>query len=157
MDFQDEAGANPASQYTQFNQMKSVYDKLIILGYRKEFSKLVRVKPVNQFYFAIPTNPGEQYFNFVSIAAWLIQKCKRNISLPQESDDPNMVTIGILDHCKGMGATIDFAPNRVKSGSGPEVVFVLNFLADQALKAGGHSWKELVKNIIYFLSKKKFG
>lgn len=141
MDFQDD-GASAASQYSQFNLMKGLYDKLIILGYRSEFSKLVRIKPIHQFYFAVPKNSGEQYFNFVSIAAWLIQKCKRNISMPQESDDPNMVTISILDHCKNMGGQLDFAPNRVKSGSGAEVVYVLNFLADQALKATGHSWKE---------------
>jgi len=35
-------------------------------------------------YFALPTNPGEQFFAFTSIAAWLLQMCGQHFEQPQE-------------------------------------------------------------------------
>ena len=35
-------------------------------------------------YFALATNPGEQFFYFTSIAAWLLQMCGKQFEQPQE-------------------------------------------------------------------------
>ena len=35
-------------------------------------------------YFAIPTNPGEQFFMFTSLAAWLLRTAGRDFEQPQE-------------------------------------------------------------------------
>ena len=35
-------------------------------------------------FFALPTNPGEQFFTFTSLAAWLLTCCGRNFEQPQE-------------------------------------------------------------------------
>lgn len=48
-------------------------------------------------YFAIATNPGEQFYMFVILAAWLIRKGKKPFDTPQESDDPNATISNILD------------------------------------------------------------
>lgn len=42
-------------------------------------------------------NPGEQFYMFTSIAAWLIQKSGRTFERPQEFDDPNATISRILD------------------------------------------------------------
>lgn len=44
-----------------------------------------------------PKNPGEQFYLFSSLAAWLIQKSGRFIEAPQEYDDPNLTITNILD------------------------------------------------------------
>lgn len=35
-------------------------------------------------YFAIPTNPGEQFYMFTSIAAWLLRTAGKKFEQPQE-------------------------------------------------------------------------
>jgi len=35
-------------------------------------------------YFALATNPGEQFNYFVSLAAWLLRSCGRKLDQPQE-------------------------------------------------------------------------
>lgn len=52
---------------------------------------------VIRHYFALQTNPGEQFFMFVSLASWLIKKCGKYIDTPQEYDDPNSTIAVILD------------------------------------------------------------
>ncbi|PSN44094.1 hypothetical protein C0J52_07657 [Blattella germanica] len=44
---------------------------------------------LDKHYFAIQTNPGEQFYLFTSLAAWLIRKTGRQFEQPQEYDDPN--------------------------------------------------------------------
>ena len=39
---------------------------------------------VIRHFFAISTNPGEQFFTFTSLAAWLLTCCGRNFEQPQE-------------------------------------------------------------------------
>lgn len=39
---------------------------------------------LRRHYFALPTNSGEQFFTFTSLAAWLLNLCGRNIDYPQE-------------------------------------------------------------------------
>lgn len=45
----------------------------------------------------VPKNPGEQFYLFCSLAAWLIRKSGRLFEQPQESDDPNSTISNILD------------------------------------------------------------
>lgn len=45
----------------------------------------------------VPTNPGEQFYMFSSLCAWLIRKSGRYFEQPEESDDPNVVISNILD------------------------------------------------------------
>lgn len=55
---------------------------------------------VHRHYFAMPTNPGEQFYLFTSLAAWLIRKAGRQMEPPQEYDDPNSTVSSILDHLR---------------------------------------------------------
>lgn len=48
-------------------------------------------------YFIVPTNPGEQFYVFSSLAAWLIRKIGKRFEQPQEYDDPNSTITSILD------------------------------------------------------------
>ena len=48
-------------------------------------------------YFAIATNPGEQFYMFAILSAWLIRKGKKSFDTPQETDDPNVTIANILD------------------------------------------------------------
>lgn len=82
--------------------MQELYENLVALKYHEECVKMAKIRPIHSLYFATPLNPGEQYYNFVSIAAWLIRKCNRTINMPQESDDPNMVISTILEHIRQM-------------------------------------------------------
>lgn len=80
-----------------------MYFKLQILNYEDEFLKLSRLKPLHRLYFMMPTNSGEQYYNFVLLAAWLLIKCGQDdVELPQESDDPNTVISNLLANMRQM-------------------------------------------------------
>ena len=35
-------------------------------------------------YFALPTNPGEQFYAFTNLAAWLLNTCGKKLEQPQE-------------------------------------------------------------------------
>ena len=54
----------------------------------------------SRHYFAIATNPGEQFYMFVITAAWQIRKGKKKFDTPQESDDPNATISNILDNVR---------------------------------------------------------
>lgn len=40
------------------------------------------------------------------------------------------------------GYDVNFGVNKLKSGSGEQVIYTLNKLADEALRAKGFNWKE---------------
>jgi hypothetical protein len=54
----------------------------------------------NRHYFALPTNPGEQFYMFCTFAAWLINKTGRPFEQPQEYDDPNATISSILSELR---------------------------------------------------------
>lgn len=93
----------------------------------------------------MPTNSGEQFFMFTSLAAWLIRKAGKNFEQPQESDDPNSTISSILDYLKNTGTSVEFPPNKLKQGVGEHAIYVLDNLAEQALKTTNFIWKKLVK------------
>jgi len=116
----------PGQVYAIFLSMESLLDKLKLLNYDKDFVMALKMKPLNRYmkhacqsngviswlteslcffvfffclrhYFAIQTNPGEQFYLFTSLAAWLIRKSGESFDQPQEYDDPNSTIFGILD------------------------------------------------------------
>jgi estrogen-related receptor beta like 1 len=44
---------------------------------------------------------------------------------------------------------VDFPPNKLKQGFGEHAVFVLDHLADAALKSTNFAWKKYVKEFNY--------
>ena len=40
--------------------------------------------PHCRHYFALPTNPGEQFHYFTNLAVWLLKLCAKNLEQPQE-------------------------------------------------------------------------
>lgn len=131
----------PGMAYMSFSLMEDLLDKLKLINYDKEFVKDLRIKAVNRHYFAQQTNPGEQFFMFTSLSAWLIRKTGRPFETPQEFDDPNSTISNILDVLRQMGDTIDFPPSKLKQGFGDQAIFVLNRLADEAIKHQSFRWK----------------
>lgn len=90
----------------------------------------------------VPTNPGDQFYMFTSLAAWLIRKTGKNFAPPQESDDPNSTISEILDYLKEIEVPVEFSPNKLKQGVGEHAVYVLDKLADYALKVSKFKWKK---------------
>lgn len=93
-----EKEADLVSRLQQFNdnyeRMEELYEKLIVLDYSKLLISQFKLRPIHKFYFSTPTNPGEQFYTFVCLAAWLIkEKCKipiKNEINPEEYEDPNV-------------------------------------------------------------------
>jgi estrogen-related receptor beta like 1 len=90
----------------------------------------------------VPTNPGEQFHMFISLAAWLIRKSGNKFDPPQESDDPNSIISKILEFLQHIDIHIEFSSNKLKQGIGEHAVFVLNSLADHVLKVLKFKWEK---------------
>ena len=130
----------PGLVYMPFVVMEDLLDKLKLLNYEEEFVKDLRMRPLSRHYFVLQTNPGEQFFLFTCLAAWLIRKTGRNYDPPQESDDPNSTIANILDNVRQMGVSIDFPPSKLKQGYGEQAIFVLDRLSDEALRSVNFQW-----------------
>uniref|UniRef100_A0A0B7A0J5 Intraflagellar transport protein 57 homolog n=1 Tax=Arion vulgaris TaxID=1028688 RepID=A0A0B7A0J5_9EUPU len=131
----------PGLIFMPFVIMEELLDKLRLLDYDKDFARKMNLKPINRHYFAIQTNPGEQFYMFTSLAAWLLRKAGRNFEQPQEYDDPNATISSILDEVRKYGHQIDFPPSKLKQGWGEHCIYVLDRLADEALKCTSFTWR----------------
>ncbi|RXG62272.1 Intraflagellar transport protein 57-like protein [Armadillidium vulgare] len=131
-------------KYMPFVVMDDLLDKLKLLNYDKEFVQDMKKKSLNRHFFCNTHNPGEQFYLFSSLCAWLINKAGRSMEQPQEFDDPNSTISNILDHLRQMNVTVEFFPNKLKPGWGENVIYVLDRLADFALKNTNFSWKQPV-------------
>uniref|UniRef100_A0A6A7G0A5 Intraflagellar transport protein 57 homolog n=1 Tax=Hirondellea gigas TaxID=1518452 RepID=A0A6A7G0A5_9CRUS len=140
----DDGDEGPGQNYLPFVRMEELLDKLKLLRYDKEFVMALRMKPLNRHYFALAGSPGEQFFLFVSLAVWLINKTGKGMEQPQESDDPNSVISNILDTLRQKDENIDFPPSKLKAGNGEHVIYVLDSLADFALKHTAFTWQKTV-------------
>ncbi|XP_029673373.1 intraflagellar transport protein 57 homolog [Formica exsecta] len=138
-----EDGLAPSASYVINMRMEDLLEKLKLLNYDAEFVQELRMKPINRHYFVIPTNPGEQFYTFTCLAAWLIRKAGKNFEMPQESDDPNSTIALILDFLREIDVPVEFPPNKLKQGIGEHAVYVLDNLADNALKVEKFKWKKI--------------
>ncbi|KAH0569075.1 intraflagellar transport protein 57 homolog [Cotesia glomerata] len=134
---------SPSASYVSNVRMEDLLEKLKLLNYDTDFVQELKMKPINRHYFVIPTNPGEQFYLFTSLAAWLVRKAGKNFEQPQESDDPNAIIALIMDHVKEFGVSVEFPPNKLKQGVGEHAIYVLDSLADQAIKASKFKWKKV--------------
>ncbi|XP_014229612.1 intraflagellar transport protein 57 homolog [Trichogramma pretiosum] len=132
----------PSATFAANIRMEDLLEKLKLLNYDTEFVQKYKMKYISRHYFMVPTNPGEQFFMFTSLAAWLIRKAGKNFDPPQESDDPNATIAQILDFMKSIDAAVDFPPNKLKQGVGEHAVFVLDHLADNAIKVSKFKWQK---------------
>ncbi|XP_029497875.1 intraflagellar transport protein 57 homolog [Oncorhynchus nerka] len=139
----DERG--PGAAYQMFVVMEDLLDKLKLLDYEEEVLEKHNMKALSRHYFAssayMPSNPGEQFFMFTIIASWLINAAGRPFEQPQEYDDPNATVSNILSQLRAFGGLVDFPPSKLKAGSGEHVCYVLDRLAEEALKERVFSWR----------------
>uniref|UniRef100_A0A8C7KZM3 Intraflagellar transport protein 57 homolog n=1 Tax=Oncorhynchus kisutch TaxID=8019 RepID=A0A8C7KZM3_ONCKI len=142
-DWDDERG--PGAAYQMFVVMEDLLDKLKLLDYEEEVLAKHNMKALSRHYFAssayMPSNPGEQFFMFTIIASWLINAAGRPFEQPQEYDDPNATVSNILSQLRAFGGLVDFPPSKLKAGSGEHVCYVLDRLAEEALKERVFSWR----------------
>ncbi|NXK90793.1 IFT57 protein, partial [Formicarius rufipectus] len=95
------AERGPGAAFHMFVLMEDLLDKLKLLNYEEEEAlRRHNMRPLSRHYFALPTNPGEQFFMFCTLAAWLITKAGRPFEQPQEYDDPNAVISNVLSELR---------------------------------------------------------
>ncbi|XP_054625397.1 intraflagellar transport protein 57 homolog isoform X2 [Dunckerocampus dactyliophorus] len=140
---EDERG--PGAPHQVFVLMEALLEKLKVLNYEEELLSKHNMKTLSRHYFVsspyLVSNPGEQFYMFTIMAAWLINVCGRSFSKPQEDDEPTATVSNILAELRAFGLKVDFPPSKLKSGSGEHVCFVLDKLADEALRRRGFSFK----------------
>lgn len=124
-----------------------IMDKLRLLKIDTELRPQIKMKPMSRFYFVTSTNPGEQFFVFASTAAWLIRKTGKDFEQPNEEDDPNTLIASIIDVLREKDVAVDFSSHKLKQGFGDQVSYILNVLADEALRAENFEWQKPIVNI----------
>ncbi|XP_041969094.1 intraflagellar transport protein 57 homolog [Aricia agestis] len=122
----------------------NVMDKLRLLKLDTELRPQIKMKPMSRYYFTVSTNPAEQFFVFASVAAWLIRKTGKQFDQPNEEDDPNSIVALIIDALREKGINNDFSTHKLKQGYGDQVCYILNKLADEALKKEDFEWQQPV-------------
>lgn len=125
----------------------NLIDKLRLLKIDTELRPQIKMKPMSRFYFITSTNPGEQFYVFASTAAWLIRKTGKDFEQPNEEDDPNSIIAGIIDYLRERDVAVDFSSHKVKQGYGEQVCYILNTLADEALKKDNFEWQKPIVEI----------
>lgn len=122
-------------------------DKLRLLKIDTELRPQIKMKPMSRYYFLTSTNPVEQFFVFASTAAWLIRKTGHDFEQPNEEDDPNGTIASMLDVLREREITVDFSSHKLKQGYGDQVCYILNVLADEALKKENFEWEKPIVDI----------
>lgn len=134
---------SPGANYCVFALMEDLLEKLKLLNYEKVLAK--RIKNLSRHYFVsschVLSNPGKQFYRFAITAAWLINKAGRPFPQPLKHDEPNAIMFNILAELQAFDVKVDFPPSKLKSGSGAHVCFVLDRLADEALKRTGFAFR----------------
>eukprot|EP00066_Takifugu_rubripes_P009491 XP_003976491.1 PREDICTED: intraflagellar transport protein 57 homolog [Takifugu rubripes] len=136
----------PGAAYGGFAVMEGLLEKLKLLDYEEQvLAKHNSAKSLSRHYFVssphIGSNPGEQFYLFTITAAWLINTAGRPFPEPLEYDEPTTTVSNILAELRAFGVKVDFPPSKLKSGSGEHVCFVLDRLAEEALKRTGFSFR----------------
>ncbi|XP_020602976.1 intraflagellar transport protein 57 homolog [Orbicella faveolata] len=109
-----DAAADNASQgyMLTVGVMEEVLEKLKLLDYETDFCKQMGFRPLSRFEFV-------SYY-----------------------DDPNATVSSILDEMKKLGVPADFPPGKLKTGSGEQICYVIDKLADEALKTRKFAWQK---------------
>lgn len=81
---------------SELSQMDDLMDKLKLLSFEKLLLRGLRLKPPNRRYFEKSRNPGEQFFMFTAICAWLARNLGKDFEQPQEFDDPSATIAKII-------------------------------------------------------------
>ena len=81
---------------------------------------------------------------FSSLCAWLVRRAGQQFDQPQEQEDPNTLISNILHHVRNSGVVIDFPPSKLKQGYGEHAIFILDRLADLALRSANWEWRKPV-------------
>lgn len=131
--------------HLMFTVMEDLLEKLKVLEYEEHVLSKHNMKALSRHYFVsspyVASNPGEQFFMFTVMAAWLINAAGRPFTQPQEHDDPNATVSNILSELRALGVRVDFPPSKLKGGSGEQVCYVLDRLAEEALKKKHFAFK----------------
>ncbi|KAK7944481.1 hypothetical protein WMY93_000209 [Mugilogobius chulae] len=147
----EEDDRGPGAVHEVFVRMENLLEKLKVLRYEELLARH-NMKPLSRHYFVsspyLMANPGEQFFMFSVLAAWLLNAAGRSFTEPQEFDEPNAIVSNILAELRTFGVKVDFPPSKLKSGSGEHVCFVLDRLAEEALKRRGFSFKRCVQGLV---------
>ncbi|XP_008291380.1 intraflagellar transport protein 57 homolog [Stegastes partitus] len=142
----DEDERGPGAAHQMFVVMECLLEKLKVLNYEEEVLTKHNMKNLSRHYFvsssSLASNPGEQFYMFTIIAAWLINVAGRPFTEPQEYDEPNATVSNILAELRAFGVKVDFPPSKLKTGSGEFVCFVLDRLAEEALKRRGFAFRK---------------
>ncbi|XP_019714101.1 intraflagellar transport protein 57 homolog [Hippocampus comes] len=141
----DEDDRGPGAAYQAFVAMERLLDKLHILNYQDEVLAKHNMRHLTRHYFVsspyLESNPGEQFYMFTIIAAWLINAAGRPFDERVEYGEPSATMSDILAELRAFGVRVDFPPSKLLSGSGEYVCFVLDRLAEEALKKRGFSFR----------------
>uniref|UniRef100_UPI0037E7C9D6 intraflagellar transport protein 57 homolog n=1 Tax=Semicossyphus pulcher TaxID=241346 RepID=UPI0037E7C9D6 len=141
----DEDERGPGAAHHMFVVMEALLEKLKLLNYEEDVLAKHNMKNLSRHYFVsspyLGFNPGEQFYMFTIIAAWLINTAGRPFTEPQEYEEPNAMVSNILAELRAFGGKVDFPPSKLKSGSGEYVCLVLDRLADEALRRKGFSYR----------------
>ncbi|XP_056148969.1 intraflagellar transport protein 57 homolog [Lampris incognitus] len=140
----EEEERGPGEAHHMFTVMEDLHEKLKVLDYEQEVLAKHNMKALSRHYFVsspfMASNPGEQFYMFTIIASWLINAAGRPFVQPQEYDEPFATISNILTELRAFGVRVDFPPSKLKAGSGEHVCFVLDRLAEEALKKKGFSF-----------------
>lgn len=109
-------------------------DKLKLLNYESNLLRSLKMKPLGRYYFLTPTNPGEQFFMFTSICAFLARKIGRDFDQPQEFDDPTVLVSKIVKILQDLDISTDFSTNKLMQGAGFICCYIIDSLTNHALK-----------------------
>ncbi|XP_057709871.1 intraflagellar transport protein 57 homolog [Corythoichthys intestinalis] len=141
----DEDDRGPGAAYQAFVAMERLLDKLHILNYQDEVLAKHNMRNLSRHYFVsspyLESNPGEQFYMFTIIAAWLINLAGRPFDERVEYGEPSATMSDILAELRAFDVRVDFPPSKLLSGSGEYVCFVLDRLAEEALKKKGFAFR----------------
>lgn len=75
---------NPLLHQLIVVKMEKIMDRLKLMNYEEKFCKKFKFPPFPRHYFAMSTNPGEQFFSFSNLAVWFLTKIGKRLEQPQE-------------------------------------------------------------------------
>jgi len=130
----------PGQLYDPYASNERIMERLKLLNYESGFvSQSPSYRLLPRHYFTQGTNPGEQFHLFTALAVWLLGLVGGGgqREMPHEFDDPNTTIQGIVDGLRAEGVEVDFTPSKLKSGSGPQCLYVLEQLSRLAMERTG--------------------